>query len=54
LLAVNGGYIALTKIWAQHLLERMGYMKRKVTSTAKVTVDDLASKPVFVGYQGNC
>jgi len=43
LLAVNGGYIVLTKPWAQYLLERMGYMKRKATSTAKVTVDDLAS-----------
>ena len=33
----------LTKPWAQYLLERMGYVKRKATSTAKVTVDDLAS-----------
>jgi len=43
LLAVNGGCIVLTKPWAQYLLEQMGYMKRKATSSAKVTVDDLAS-----------
>ena len=43
LLAVNGGYIVLTKPWALYLLERMGYVKRKATSSAKVTVDDLAS-----------
>ena len=43
LLAVNGGYIVLTKPWAQYLLERMGYVKRKATSTAKVIGDDLAS-----------
>ena len=43
LLAVNGGHIILTKHWAQYLLQRMGYVKRKASSKAKITVENLAS-----------
>ena len=43
LLAVNGGHIVLTKHWAQYLLQRMGYVKRKDSSKAKITVENLAS-----------
>ena len=43
LLAANGGPIVLTRGWAQYLLTRMGYVKRKASSTAKVTVEDFAS-----------
>ena len=43
LLAGNGGHITLTKHWGQYLLERMGYVKRKATSKAKITVENLAS-----------
>lgn len=42
LLAVNGGHIVLTKYWAQYLMQRMGFVKRKATSKAKVTVENLA------------
>ena len=43
LLAVNGGHIILTKHWAQYLLQRMGYVKRKASSKVKITVENLAS-----------
>ena len=43
LLAANGGPIVLTRGWAQYLLNRMGYVKRKASTTAKVTVEDFAS-----------
>ena len=43
LLAVNGGHILLTKHWAQYLMKRMGYVKRKATTKAKVTVENLAA-----------
>ena len=41
LLAENGGHIALTKHWAQYLLQRMGYVKRKSTTKVKVSVEDV-------------
>ena len=41
LLAVNGGQIVLIKHWAQYMLQRMGYVKRKATSKAKFTVENL-------------
>jgi len=40
-LAANGWHIALTKHWAQYLLERMGFVKRKSTTKVKVLVKDL-------------
>ena len=33
----------MTQGWAQYLLNRMGYVKRKASSIAKVTVEDFAS-----------
>ena len=43
LLAANGGHIVFSKHWAQYMLERMGYVKRKATSKAKVTVENLSA-----------
>ena len=40
LLAVNGGHVVLTKGWAHYILYRLGYVKRKSNSKAKVTPDD--------------
>ena len=34
--------VDLSKGWAQYLLKRMGYVKRKATSKAKITVDNFA------------
>ena len=31
----------MTKHWAQYLLQRMGYIKRKSTTKVKVSVEDL-------------
>ena len=36
LLAENGGRITISKDWAKSLLHRMGYVKRKVSTSAKV------------------
>ena len=35
LLAANADHIALTKHWAQYLLRRMGFVKRKSTTKLK-------------------
>ena len=43
LLVANGGHIDLTKHWAKYLLSRMGFVKRRVNSKAKVTVENLTS-----------
>jgi len=40
LLVENGGYINITKEWAQRLLQRMGLVKRKGTTKAKVLPPD--------------
>ena len=40
LLASNRGHIALTKHWGRHLLSRMGYVKRRASTKAKVTVQN--------------
>ena len=42
LLAVNGGHIVLTKYWAKYLMQRMGYIKRKTPTKAKIIVESLA------------
>ena len=36
LLAVNSGHVVLTKNWACYLLHRLGYVKQKSNSKAKV------------------
>ena len=50
LLVENGGYINITKEWAQRLLQRMGLVKRKGTTKAKVLPPDFEKlkKTVFV------
>ena len=40
LLASNGGHIVLGKPWAKHLLCRMGYVKRRGSTAAKVAVSN--------------
>ena len=40
LLECNGGHIALTKHWAKYLLQRMGFVKRRSSTKAKVSVSD--------------
>ena len=39
LLIANGGHIDLTKHWAKYLLSRMGFVKRRANTKAKVTVE---------------
>ena len=39
LLFKNGGAIYLTKDWAKYLMKRMGYVKRKACSKAKINVE---------------
>ena len=49
LLMCNGGHISLTKTWAQSILKRMGYVKRRASTKAKVTVADFdAQKALFL------
>ena len=38
LLASNGGHIVLTKSWGKCLLKRMGFVKRRVSTSAKISV----------------
>ena len=40
LLAQNGGHIVLTRDWACSLLGRMGFVKRKANTKAKLAVAD--------------
>ena len=40
LLAENGGHITINKDWAKSLLHRMGYVKRKVSTSVKVPPKD--------------
>ncbi len=43
LLASNGGHIILTKSWAKHVLGRMGFVKRRASTKAKVNAEDFAA-----------
>ena len=40
LLSENGGHIRITKTWAKSFLQRIGYVKRRGSSTAKKTITD--------------
>ncbi len=40
LLKSNGGYLVFTKFWAQSLLHRMGYVKRRASTKSKVLVSE--------------
>ena len=40
MLACNGGHILITKTWAKSLLQRMGFVKRKATTKAKVSIEN--------------
>ena len=39
LLVANSGHIDLTNNWEKYLLSRMGFVKRRVNTKAKVTVE---------------
>ena len=41
ILSENGGYLSLTKKWAKRLMTRMGLVKRKGSTAAKITAEDL-------------
>ena len=38
MLSLHGGHIQITKTWAESLLKRMGYVKRKCSNAEKVSV----------------
>ena len=44
LLEENGGTVIITKTWAKSLLRRMGFVKRRGSSTAKMTVENFEAK----------
>ena len=49
LLESNGGHISLTKTWAKYLMHRMGFVKRRASTKAKVSVSDFeALKAQFI------
>lgn len=49
LLKENGGHVECSKSWAKSFLHRMGYVKRKATTKAKVNVAEFESiKAQFV------
>ena len=41
LVSINGGHMTITKDWAKSLLFRMGYVKRRVSTSAKLLPEDL-------------
>ena len=41
LLSCNGGPIKLTKSWGKNLLNRMGFVKRRASTSAKVSLSNL-------------
>ena len=44
LLKENGGPVVITKTWAKSLLRRMGFVKRRGSSTAKMTIENFDAK----------
>ena len=42
LLSANGGHIILTKFWAKYLLRRLGFVKRRSSTKAKVSASNFA------------
>ena len=40
LLASNGGHIVLTKAWGKSILHRMGFVKRRASTKAKVSIEN--------------
>ena len=41
LLSENGGHLTLTKDWAKYLLKKLSFVKRRSSSAAKVSVNNL-------------
>ena len=39
--ASNGGHISVTKHWGKHLLTRMGFVQRRASTKAKITVPNV-------------
>ena len=50
LLQVNGGHISCSREWAKGLLHRMGYVKRRSNTKAKVTVEEFESAKAQFNY----
>ena len=48
LLFENGGGINLTKDWAKYLMKRMGFVKRKACSKAKIDVEHFKEMKEFL------
>ena len=48
LLKCNGSHIDITKHWAQSFLDRLGFVKRRASSKAKVTVGEQAEEALCV------
>ena len=48
ILAENGGHIRITKTWAKSFLQRIGYVKRRGSSTAKMTIKFEAVRDQFL------
>jgi len=46
LLVSNGGYIDLTDNWAKSLQTRMGFVKRKASSSAKITPEEFDKQKI--------
>ena len=56
LLACNRGSTDVTKEWARYVLQRIGMVKHRVNTKAKVTVEDFwwAQEIVSTGYSKYC
>ena len=46
MLSESGGYLSLTSDWAKRLMSRMGLVKRKATTTVKITPNEVDILPV--------
>ena len=53
LLAINGGHITISRDWAKSLLYRMGYVKRRVSTSVKVTSQDFDERKEQFLYDAN-
>ena len=51
--AINGGHITISRDWAKSLLCRMGCVKRRVSTSAKVTPQDFDERKEQFLYDAN-
>ena len=50
LLECDGGHISLTKTWAKYLSHRMGFVKRRASTKAKVSLSDFEALKAQFSY----